>query len=289
MNIKVNNANYPNWKDLIVYNGTADETVYITSVSKVMNISVENINLLLKKAGAPIRDTSNKRLNKTQLEILSQEYVRGLKKYYSKTIKHIHQFEKSEIEDFESFYSSYYIIKEQQYDNEGCFASINTLINSLNQSIDGSILMPLDLLNRPEKISLSLSMQSDDSALYLPSEKRTTFQNNGGLPSWDEFDTEALRQTFYDLLRHENPVLLDDIECSLHPSIFDLIREVKTKKKKTLMNIIKHRFFKIRTKVKNKYKVILSIMTIIIISCRYYIFANDNDEHSKVALFASFE
>lgn len=290
MNIRVNNTNSPDWKDLKVYNGITDETVYITSVSKVMNISVEEISLLLKKAGAPIHAKSNKRLNKTQLEILSQEYVQGFKRYYSKTVKHIHKFKKSEFEDFKCFYSSYHFIEEQQYNNEDCFVSINSLLSDyLNQVEDGAVLMPLEAFNKFENESFNLLIQSNNESYQLPCETQATHQNNRGLPSWSELDTDALRQTFYDLLQHENPIFLEDIESSFHPEVFDLIREIKARKKKTLTNIIKHRFFKIRTKVKNNYKVILSIMAIIIISCRYYIFANDNDEHSKVALPASFE
>lgn len=279
MKVEISNINIPIWKEVNI--------THITSVSKVMNISVRDIDLLLKKAGAPIRNISKNRLNKLQLEILSHEYVRGLKRYYSKTTKHFHQLDKSEIEDFEIFYASFHVDNKLKYDYEGYLVPINTFLNSQKGFEDGSFLMSYDSLNNSESVPLSLLIQSDNS-YYSSSEEQVTCQLNKDLSSWKELDDEALRQTFYELLQHEG-IVLDNFESHLQPGIFDLMRKVKAKKKKTLTNIIRNRFFKIKTKVKNNYKVILSIMTSIIISCRYYIFVNDNDEHSKVAIFASFE
>ena len=279
-----------NLKYIIRKNAAYD--VDINSVSKVLGVSVNDIIHILQDTGSIIKD--NGRLNETHLEILSYKYAQGLKRYYSKIQKNIQKLNETEISDFENF-KSFYTDSLQNHlldSEEGIWGGQNQIIayNKYFENIQGLLavsdkMLDLDLI----KASIEkLQRYCNPSLIEIVEDDCNLLSQDDSCKDQEkELDSEDLRLSFYDLLEEEGIIAplsfqsLNDIS-SLPSDFFELLKKIRAERKSVLINIIKHRFFKIRKKVKSNYDVILSIMTFIIISFRYYIFSSDNEvEDSK--------
>ncbi|MBP1631562.1 MAG: hypothetical protein H6Q15_2455 [Bacteroidetes bacterium] len=75
----------------------------IHSVSKVMNISSSDVLIILKNAGFTLDEGYHTLLNQKHLDVLSKKYIEYLQRYFSNSLKNIHNLSFSEIIDFDDF------------------------------------------------------------------------------------------------------------------------------------------------------------------------------------------
>nr|WP_320039047.1 hypothetical protein [uncultured Bacteroides sp.] len=75
----------------------------IHSISKVMNISSSDVLRILKNAGFTLDNGYQTLLNQKHLDVLSKKYVEYLQRYFSNSLKNIHNLSFSELIDFDDF------------------------------------------------------------------------------------------------------------------------------------------------------------------------------------------
>lgn len=243
-------------------------SVSIFSVAKVLNISAEDIMIILSCNGVNIGTGYLTRLTETHLDILWKVFSRKLNGYVTKSFRNITKTDESEFNELYVFYNHY---KKHEtysgYDN-------------------------VDIIN-----DFTCYYQSDKSEIEKPLFYSEIFKNQNIdlkytiVDEWFNVDSDKLKEAFLDLIYQEDRKLsqielqkdrIDERQILLSTSMpyLEVITD-KDESRTILSKIINRLSFKIKIKVRKIYNFILSIIILIIISCRYYIFACD-DEHPKM-------
>lgn len=240
-------------------------SVSISSAAKVLNISAEDIMIILSNNGIKVGTGYLPRLTEKHLNILWKVYSRKLNGYVNTTFSNIYNIDREEFKDITSFYS--YFKK-----------------STINIEKDN-----IDFIKKPQYYHWLKKKQDNQNTSYPEYIKYhielSSFDNLG-------VDSDKLKEAFFDLIYQEENrnLLINDPELSLHSSQISswvtlLSPEIKNEtneSRKILSKIIRKLSLQIKIKVRNVCNFISSIIVLIILSCRYYIFVGD-DEHPRAA------
>lgn len=239
-------------------------TVNINSVAKVLNIRAEDIMIILVNNGVNISPGYLPKLTESHLEILWKVYSRKMNSYVSKSFNNVYKKEKSD--DLLLFYTYF------KKDNNSIKWGTSDYCEETYSSFWTSTFE---------------SKKCDYSSLY--SNSHYQYLQEEALSKWLDIDSEKLKEAFFDLIYHEDDQItsfekeknfgtyIDEDFVSL---IFHEIKNETNQGREILSKIIRKLSFKAKIKVKNICNTILSIIILIILSCRYYIFTDD-DEHPR--------
>lgn len=242
------------------------KSVSISSVAKVLNISAEDIMIILSNNGIKVGTGYLSRLTESHLNILWKVYSLKLNNYVNTTFNNIYKIEREEFNDISLFYS--YFKK-----------------SSINIEKDN-----IDFGENSQYICWSKKKQNYKNTFYSE-----CIKHHIELLPVDNFhniDSDKLKEAFFELIYQEEnkKLMIDDLECSLHSShvsslVSLLSPEIKNEtneSRKIFSKILKKLSLRIKIKVRNVCNFISSIIVLIILACRYYIFIGD-DEHPRVA------
>lgn len=240
-------------------------SVSISSAAKVLNISPEDIMIILSNNGIKVGTGYLPRLTESHLNILWKVYSRKLNGYVNTTFSNIYKIDRDEFNDLSLFYS--YFKK-----------------STINIEKDN-----IDFIEKPQYYHWLTKKEDNQNTSY--SECIKYHIELSSVDKYFDVDSEKLKEAFFELIyQEENRILLiDEPELSLHSSQISswvtwLSPEIKNEtneSRKILSKIIKKLSLQIKIKVSNVCNFISSIIVLIILSCRYYIFVGD-DEHPRV-------
>ena len=241
-------------------------SVSISSAAKVLNISVEDIMIILSNNGIKVGTGYLPRLAESHLNILWKVYSRKLNGYVNTSFNNICKIDRDEFNDISLYYS--YFKK-----------STNNIENDI-----------LDFIDEPQYYHWLRKKQDNKKTSH--SEYIKYHIEFSPVDKYFNVDSDKLKEAFFDLIYQEEnrTVLIDNPESYLHSSQISswvtwLSPEIKNEtneSRKILSKIIKKLSLHIKIKVRNVCNFISSIIILIILSCRYYIFVGD-DEYPRAA------
>ncbi len=105
---------------------------------------------------------------------------------------------------------------------------------------------------------------------------------------WHDLDVEAIKETFFELINSSQLSNFALLQLDSIRENIDLYVNI-AKRNDFLRRISKHRFFKIKATLNRIYKAdIVSIISFIILSCRYHIFTSEEENYElKPVVYAS--
>lgn len=236
-------------------------TVNVSSVAKVLHIRNEDIMIILANNGVNIGSGYLTKLTENHLEILWKVYSKKMNSYVSKSLNKAYYNERWS-DDLILFYTHF---------------------NKKNHSSELEVPQySEELFNSHYTNTFEFKKCNFSSYINILHE----YSQKDTLDKWFEIDSEKLRKEFFDLIYYEDDkissfedkeLIIDEASISL---IFNEIKNEAKQSREILSKIIRKLSFKIKTKIKKRCNTVFSIVIQIILSCRYYIFTDD-DKHPE--------